>query len=623
MPLIALLDQLSMGAYELDGARIVRHANRRLSALLGRPAEALVGLPFIDLVPPEERTAVLRGSARAAALGRPYVRRLRLEGPAGPRPILLREVALADDAGGIRHVGTIEDLSEQQRLEDSVGASEQLFQQLIEESPDGIAVYTDARLVYVNPALVRLVGYPSAEALLGKRLSELVDCENDSTISQRIRRTLAPGASRRHEERFRRLDGTPIDVELNALQTDYRGAPSMLLIVRDVTERKQMQAQLIRAERLASVGTLAAGVAHEINNPLAYAIANLDFVRESIDAMGESALPAELRDALSEAAQGAERVRRIVRDLGMFARPESEEKKPVEVHGVLEASINVAWNQLRHRAHLRRDYGAVSPVLANEVRLGQVVVNLLINAAHAIPVGHASANEVRLSTSQVGERVVIEVSDTGGGIAPEHLERIFDPFFTTKPVGIGTGLGLSICHGIITSLGGRIEVRSCLGRGTTVSVSLPAARGATAPQDGKRAAAPVEPARILIVDDEPAIVRALQRRLAPHRVESALGGRPALELLERDRGFDVVLCDLMMPDLTGMDLHALVQQRWPELAERFVFMTGGAFTARAREFLEQVKAPRLDKPVDMRALLELIERLRVRAPGARRHLSAV
>ncbi len=237
--------------------------------------------------------------------------------------------------------------------------------------------------------------------------------------------------------------------------------------------------------------------------------------------------------------------------------------------------------------------------------------------------GHAADHEIRLSTALVGDRVIIAVSDTGCGIAPEHLERIFDPFFTTKPVGIGTGLGLSICHGIVTGLGGRIEVQSCLGRGTTVSVSLPAARSAAAPVRGEQARAPVEPARILIVDDEPAIVRALQRRLAPHRIESASGGAQALALLEQDQGFDVVLCDLMMPDLTGMEIHARVQKRWPELADRFVFMTGGAFTARAREFLEQVKNPRLDKPVDMLALLELIAKLRVRGAGAPRHLSVV
>ncbi len=204
---------------------------------------------------------------------------------------------------------------------------------------------------------MRLVGYPSAEALLGKRLSELTDCENDGTISQRIRCSLAPAGARRHESRFRRQDGTAIEVEIDALLMDYEDEPSVLLLVRDVTQCKQLQAQLVRAARLASVGTLAAGVAHEINNPLAYATANLACARESIDAMGESALPAEVRDALAEAAQGAERVRRIVRDLGMFARPESEEKKALEIHRVLEASINVAWNELRHRARLSRSFG--------------------------------------------------------------------------------------------------------------------------------------------------------------------------------------------------------------------------------------------------------------------------
>jgi two-component system, NtrC family, sensor kinase len=237
------------------------------------------------------------------------------------------------------------------------------------------------------------------------------------------------------------------------------------------------QAQLLFADRLATIGQLAAGLGHEINNPLAFIVGNLDYVQQQLVRTGGTPSPEEQQEmieAIADARDGAERVRLIVCDLKVLSHPNDMERGPVDVVASLRSAVKVAAYELRDRAHLVESLEEVPKVHAHKARLCQVFLNLLINAAHAISPGRAAQNEIRISSRRGCSRsVVVEVSDTGCGIPPENLERIFNPFFTTKPVGVGTGLGLSVCHGIITALGGTISVRSEVGRGTTFSVTLP------------------------------------------------------------------------------------------------------------------------------------------------------
>jgi two-component system cell cycle sensor histidine kinase/response regulator CckA len=390
---------------------------------------------------------------------------------------------------------------------------------------------------------------------------------------------------------------------------DFEGSPAVLGAARDVTERKKLQQRLLLADRMASVGTLAAGVAHEINNPLSFVLGNLVFLGGELDDLEERLgrePVSELRRALQEATQGAERVRVIVRDLHTFSRADEAQRGLVDVHKALDSSASMAGNVIRHRGRLVKAYGDAPCVLANEARLGQVFLNLLVNAAHALPEGHTGRNEVRVVTRRAGEWVAVEVRDNGCGIPAQHLRRIFDPFFTTKPVGQGTGLGLSICHGIVASLGGRIEVESEVGVGTTFRVLLPAARE----EDAVRAAA-ARPApapasragprgRVWVLDDE-LHVGALVRRLlgTEHEVLPLTSAREVLERVGQGERFDVLLCDLMMPEMSGMDVHARLERASPELAGRVLFMTGGAFTPATQEFLSGLPAGAyLAKPFD-------------------------
>ena len=273
----------------------------------------------------------------------------------------------------------------------------------------------------------------------------------------------------------------------------------------------------------------------------------------------------------------------------------------------------MAHNEIKYRAQVVKELGPVPLVVAGEGRLSQVFLNLLVNAAHAIDEGRVAENRVAVRSWQAGDEVVVEVADTGHGIPQAHLARLFEPFFTTKPPGVGSGLGLSICQNIVRTYGGRIEVESQEGRGSTFRVHLPAAaRDAVkdATVAGRTPTPPPVRSRLLIVDDEPNIGVTLKNLLGvEHEVHLARSGAEAVKFLEQDDAIDVILCDLMMADLSGMELHAWLTGRDPDLAARMILMTGGAFTQGARAFLEKVENPRVEKPFKLEQLSRLIARL--------------
>jgi PAS domain S-box-containing protein len=496
----------------------------------------------------------------------------------------------------------------------------------LEDAAEGICrVDVEGRVTSVNRAFTRLVG-ASAEQSTGGRWEAFVAPEDREALRDDLRT-----ASEKIEREVGglRADGSTFEMQLSIVPVvEAQGArpagKGHYFFMRDLSDRKRMENQLIFAGRMAAVGTLAAGVAHEINNPLAYIVANIDFARHQITTVasrlsrsaaggGPAHVLDETGEALTEARQGAERVRNIVRDLRVFARGDEDQSGPVALRRVLDSSINIAWNEIRHRARLVKDYGDTPMVEGNESRLGQVFLNLLLNAAHAIPEGATERNEIRVSTRTDGEgRAIVEVRDSGTGIPPEIRERIFDPFFTTKPASEGTGLGLWICSGILEALGGEVGVDSEIGRGSTFRVTLPAAV-MEAPGDLLTTPAPEAAAqggKLLVVDDEPMILGALRRALSSEYNVTCVGdGRKALERLRAGERYELILCDLMMPEMTGMELFAAIEKLAPEQAARMVFVSGGAFTPRAREFLERIPNARVEKPIDMQNLRLLLRNL--------------
>ncbi len=428
-------------------------------------------------------------------------------------------------------------------------------------------------------------------------------------------------------------EGEEVAVELRATSRRLEDGYFAFVLCRDITADLALERERANQERLATVGSLAAGVAHEINNPLAYVIANVQYALDSINQWqmreGDPTLDperrrAQIKEALYEANEGARRVQRIVSDLKALARQGEDRVEPIDVENTLQWAIGVTMPEIRLRARLVRDFDPMPRVRGDEARLGQVFVNILLNAAQAIPAGRPQDHEIRIRAGRRAtndRRVFVEVLDTGPGIREEHMRRIFDPFFTTKPRGVGTGLGLSICHEIVASMRGSLTAENRPKGGAKFVVELPVhvAQPQPVAPPRSRPPPPVRAARILVIDDEALAAKALARILREHEVEITDHAPTGLKLALEAR-FDVIFCDLMMPDLTGMAVHDAVSQQCPEAAQRMIFVTGGTFTDEARTFAARYAARCLFKPFDTSQVRTAIAHL-LSEQGAVRHES--
>ncbi|MEI9940835.1 MAG: ATP-binding protein [Pseudomonadota bacterium] len=372
-------------------------------------------------------------------------------------------------------------------------------------------------------------------------------------------------------------------------------------------------------DRMAAIGTLTAGVVHGINNPLSYVIANLEYVKRLLSQGAErleTKAVAELGDVLDDSLDGAERVRSIVSDLGSFSRPLDARVVAVDLERATERALSIAANEIRHRARVVRDFSAIPAALGSEAKLAQVILNVLINSAHSIEAGAVDRNAITVRTRlDARARPTLEIEDTGCGIAKENLSRVFDPFFTTKPVGVGAGLGLSIADRIVRELEGEIHLDSVHGRGTRVLLTLPAAPLSASALPVLESVPPFSTdrfrARILVIDDEPAILRAFRRELSSHEVVLSSSGPDAMSKLADGRRFDVIFCDVMMPEMSGVEVYRRIGERHPGQERKLVFMTGGAFAEPAAHFIESVENHKLKKPFtgsSLRALVAAVTR---------------
>ncbi len=394
-----------------------------------------------------------------------------------------------------------------------------------------------------------------------------------------------------------------------------------LLLAASFAERQAAGAQRVLSERLASVGLLAAGLGHEIKNPLAFVMLSLDAASRDLARAGPEVTRA--REALADARHGAERIAGIARSLKLLSREAAEERTPMRLEALVPLTLPLVRHELCGRMRIETSFGPSPAVMGNEARLGQVLLNLVLNAIQAIPPEREGT--ILIHTGEDGEgRAFLEVHDDGVGIAPAHVRRLFEPFFTTRPPGVGTGLGLYVSKEIIREHGGRVHVQSTVGEGTTIRITLPRApiqpavrEQSSLPLDPEpvRAPCPQAPAaasrsRVLIVDDEVRLGTSMRMLLEPqHDVSALTCGEAALSRLLGGERYDVVLCDLQMPGLTGMDVYTRLRRDAPEQAERVVFLTGGAWSPEAQAFVADVPNPVLEKPVPPEKLLAAVERM--------------
>jgi len=372
----------------------------------------------------------------------------------------------------------------------------------------------------------------------------------------------------------------------------------------------RLHTQLLRADRLSALGTLAATVAHEINNPLSFVLSNLEVVEDQL--RGAPSNP-ELQTSISQAREGVRRVATIVKDLRGISHPgKAAQKTRVDVHRSLDAAIRICEGEARERARIVRDYGRVPRVHADEAQLGQVFLNLLVNAIQAIDPGKPSENTITVRTRKASQGVLLEICDTGPGIDPRHVDRLFEPFVTTKDVGEGTGLGLYVCRSIVESMQGQIRLEPMTDGGTRATIVLPVAPDTEevgTPSVPIHDATPTEDLhlRILIIDDEEMLTSALARSLRGHQVHTANRGAQAVEMAMASR-FDLILCDLIMPEMTGMDVYKALHAADEGIRKRFVFMTGATVTSEAKAFAERIDVPVLEKPFSRADLLGVLDR---------------
>ena len=477
-----------------------------------------------------------------------------------------------------------------------------------------------AELIWANQSALTLFGSFTLHELLAREpmrgasaflVAELARLAKGARLESEFR-VLQPSSELVVSCTFTGIDGeTGQRLALVEVHTE-RNAPASLRAP-DVEQRLQSR------DRMASIGTLAAGVVHGINNPLSYVIANLEYVKRLVSQGSgrlEAAALAELGDVLDDSLDGAERVRRIVSDLGSFSRPLDVRVVAVDLERATERALSVAANEIKHRARVIREFSGVCAALGTEAKLGQVILNVLINAAHSIEAGAIDSNAITVRTrTDARGRPTLEIQDTGCGIAQENLARVFDPFFTTKPVGVGTGLGLSIAHRIVRELDGEIAIESVHGSGTRVVLTLPAAPLPASEVPPLESLPPLSSdrfrARVLVIDDEPAILRAFRRVLYAHDVTVANSGPEAMQKLAEGAAFDVIFCDVMMPEMSGVEVYQRIRECHPGQEHQLVFMTGGAFTEPAAHFVESVENRMLKKPFagsSLRALVATVTR---------------
>jgi len=608
-------EQAGMGVYvsHLDAQRpSILYVNQRAAEIIGRAREDIVGhLPWDFFRALDQLT--LRAVVERPAGAPPLSMSLVVERPDGrSTPIEMASTRIRTVIGELSF-GYFRDVTAEREALEALQRSEARFRFLVESAPDGVVILKRGMIAFINPKAARLLGV-SVDDALGRAIASFLSSADAAMAAERIAAMLRDGVEFPPAEYSVRAE-VPRVLEIKSVVCEWEGVPCVLSFARDVTERNALRDRMIESDRLAAVGTLAAGVAHEINNPLTYVQLSAHRLSRLIDKLGvPRETLAELRNHLAGIHHGLGRVASITQLLRAFVTDDSDAPGPVDLDVVIAQALKMVDNDLRHAARLVRELAPTPPVTGSAPRLEQVVVNVLINAIKALPPDAAARHEIFVGKAQVGDRVTVTIRDTGCGIPASLRSRIFEPFFTTRDVGHGMGLGLSVSKTIVEKYGGDIEVDSIENAGTTVRIHLPirvpraAAVAPAAPVPAVAAAPAAARRRVLIVDDEAPICSAIEQELAEtHDVAIAMTGADALALVASTR-FDLILCDVMMPGMDGHELHRRVAAQHPGLERRFVFMTG-TLTPGLAKALDELPNAWLAKPFEIDDVLALIAAL--------------
>lgn len=511
------------------------------------------------------------------------------------------------------------------------------FLALAECTSDAVFItdFDSARFVEVNAQATELLGY-SREELCRMTGRHLHPPEDGDLVTEMGRELVQRGSVFRPAVRLQHKSGSHLWAELRSRAYEADGRKLYVTFVRDVSAiivREQelsdayqtlneAELQLLHTSRLAALGQLATGIAHEVNNPAATLLscqeallADLGQLRSILvdgicpDPTHQHSvedLITNAQSAVKDSLESIHRIASVVNNLRGYAAIDAQAISQVDVNDVVHVALSLARPELKAVRSVRVSLRAHRTLPADNNKLGQVVVNLLLNAAYAVR--NTSDSEILVETEDNGEGLIIRVSDNGEGIPPSLRSRVFDPFFTTKPASVGTGLGLSVATDIVTKHRGHLSLVDSVLGGSSFEVYLPCETGfSLRPKAPKEL--PARACRVLIVDDEPTLVRAYRRLLSKsHQVVGAFGGDEALAILARDDDFDLILCDLMMPRVDGAAVYRHLSRWQPHLVPQLLFCTGGPTTPECRQFLAETQVDVVIKPVTQEVLLEWVRR---------------
>ena len=577
--------------------RRILTVNRAAAELFGRPLEDLPGTAVNELVIAEEGPHVEERErrARGGEEQRYETKIVRLDGV--ERDVAVSTTPLELDGELVGTVAMLRDITDQKRAQDTLARSEARYRNLVESASDAIVTFdASGRFTTVNHAGELLSGY-RREELIGQWFAPMLPDDELPKVLGHFQKALA-GETGQYETTFYRKDREirTISVTYSTPQRDEE----VLCLIRDVTDQKMLQEQLIQSEKMSAIGQLVSGVAHELNNPLAGISAFAQLL------LTEKRFPPDQRTAAEMIYAEARRASRIVQNLLTFARQHKPERTSTSLNQVLDDALELRGYELRVRGiEVVRDYDEDLPeTMADAHQLQQVFLNLITNAEQAMEKRQGNTQRLLVSTRRAGNVIRIEVEDSGPGIPPNLLERIFNPFFTTKPTGSGTGLGLSISLGIVREHEGKIWAENAPTGGAHFTIELPLVASQESEQyaETPTTAAAGERLRILVVDDEASVRVALQRYFASrgHEIETTASGRDALARL-REGTFDAVVVDMRMPDLSGEQLYEELRVKDPGHAERVIFTTGQLVDEQVRNFLASTGRPYIPKPFEFTA----------------------
>ncbi len=595
--------------------RRVLAANATGAELLGWALNDVVGQAIAEHISPGERAHVASREDKVLA-GEPqrYETRIINHRTNEERDVAVSSGPFRVNGELIGTVATLRDVTEPKRAQETLARSEARYRHLVESASDAIVTLdANGRFTTVNHAAENISGY-KREELVGQWFAPMLPDDDLPKALGHFQQALA-GETGLFDSQFYRKDGEvrTISITYSTPQKDEE----VLCLIRDVTDQKMLQEQLIQSEKMSAIGQLVSGVAHELNNPLAGISAFAQLL------LAEKRFPPDQRTAAETIYSEARRASRIVQNLLTFARQHKAEKVPTAINQVLDDTLELRGYELRVRGiDVRREYDESIPdTMADAHQLQQVFLNLITNAEQAMEQRDGHHHRLTVSTRRNADAIRIEVEDTGAGIPANLIERIFNPFFTTKPTGSGTGLGLSISLGIVREHEGKIwaenAAQSAGGGGARFVVEIPI----TEPQrSGEHAevahveAQSPDSLHVLVIDDEASVRVSLQRYLAAkgHQVETTASGEDGLLRLKASK-YDAVILDMRMPDLSGEQLYERLRSNDPSHAERVIFTTGDLVNEQMRRFLDGTGRPCVAKPFEFASFDQALPAARRRA----------